>query len=148
MTKSPVSLFSHLSAKIREFSELLPTAFRQNTGEPFPVLTLIQYLHTIVLREMDSPDYNEETRKVLKEIRWDLERMASTTDAAVNICRADNLIAFHSAIRGYDAYLYYAAQRLNGYIRKHVDPLIDEMILEAEKKEGKPASICILPYQP
>lgn len=149
--RSPVSLFSHISVKLGEFGELLPTAFRQRSGEglkePFPALELIQKLHAIVEHEMLAPDYDENTQHQLKQIRTDLHRMVVATEEAVAICVAPNLIAFHASIRGCDEYLYRSAQLLTSFVRKHFNPLVDAMILEAEKEAGHPMAICINPYK-
>ena len=147
--RSPVSLYSHLSAKLREFGELLPTAFQQRSDkEPFPALELIQKLHDIVWHEQLAPDYDDKTKEQLKQIRADLHRMVSTTETAVSACVAPNLIAFHATIRGIDEHLYRSAQLLISFIRRHLNPLIDAMILEAEKEAGQPMAICIEPYKP
>lgn len=147
--RSPVSLYSHLSAKLREFGELLPTAFQQRSEKaPFPVLEHIQKLHDIVSHEQLAPDYDEATKKQLREIRWDLRKMVNSTETAVETCRAGNLMAFHTTIYDYDTYLYKAAHMLIDYIRMHLDPLIDAMFLEEEKAQGKPVAICIQPYRP
>jgi hypothetical protein len=147
--RSPVTLYSHLSAKLREFGELLPTAFQQRSDKaPFPVLELIEKLHDIVWHEQLAPDYDEKTKKQLREIRWDLRRMVNATETAVEISRAGNLMAFHTTIYEYDTYLYKAAHTLIDYIRMHLDPLIDAMFLEEEKAHGKPVAICIQPYRP
>lgn len=150
--RSPVPLFSHLSSKLREFCELLPTAFQQRSEdcikEPFPALELIRKLQKIVKHELLAPDYDGETKGYLKQICTDLDRMVSTTESAVAICVAPKLIAFHATIRGFDEYLYRAAQLLISFIRKQLDPLIDAMISDAEKEAGQPMAICIAPYKP
>ena len=147
--RSPVTLYSHLSAKLREFGELLPTAFQQRSEKaPFPVLELIEKLHDIAWHEQLAPDYDETTKKQLREIRWDLHKMVNATETAVGICRAGNLMAFHTTIYEYDTYLYRAAHKLIDFIRKHLDPLIDAMFLDEEKAHGKPVAICIQPYKP
>jgi hypothetical protein len=61
---------------------------------------------------------------------------------------APNLIAFHASIRGFDEYLYRAAQLLISFIRSQLGPLIDAMISKAEKEAGQPTAICINPYKP
>ena len=143
--RSPVSLYSHLSAKLCEFAELLPTAFQQRSEKaPFPVLELIQTLHDIVWHEGLAPDYDEKTKEQLKQIRADLHQMVSTTEEAAVICVAPNLIAFQATIRGTDQHLYRSAQLLISFIRKQLDSLIDAMISEA----GQPMAICIEPYKP
>jgi len=147
--RSPVRLYSHLSAKLREFGELLPTAFQQRSEKvPFPALELIQKLHDIVWHEQLAPDYDDKTKEHLKQIRTDLHRMVVATEEAVAICVAPNLIAFQASIRGADEYLYRSAQLLISFIRRHLDPLVDAMILEAEKEAGQPMAICIEPYKP
>jgi hypothetical protein len=147
--RSPITLYSHLSAKLREFGELLPTAFQQRSEKaPFLVLELIVKLHDIVLHEQLAPDYDEITKKQIREIRWDLHKMVNATETAVEICRAGNLMAFQTTIYEYDTYLYKAAHTLIDFIRKHLDPLIDAMFLEEEKANGKPVAICIQPYRP
>lgn len=149
--RSPVSLFSHLSAKLREFGELLPSAFQQRRGdgikEPFPALVLIKKLHDIVWHELLAPDYDNTTKEQLKQIRADLHRMVSATESTVAICLAPNLIAFQASIRGCDEYLYRAAHLLIGFIRKNLDPLLDKMMTDAEKEHGEPTTICIEPYR-
>ena len=147
--RSPVSLYSHLSAKLREFGELLPTAFQQRSDkEPFPVLERIQKLHDIVWHEQLAPDYDDKTKEQLKQIRADLHRMVVATEEAVAICVAPNLIAFQASIRGADEHLYRSSHLLISFIRRHLNPLIDAMILEAEKEAGQPMAICIEPYKP
>jgi len=150
--RNPVSLFSHLSAKLREFGELLPSAFQQRTGdgikEPFPALILIQNLHDIVWHELLAPDYDANTKDQLKQIRTDLHRMVSATESTVAICLAPNLIAFQASIRGCDEYLYRAAHLLISFIRKNLDPLLDKMVTDAEKQHGKPMAISIEAYRP
>lgn len=143
--RSPVSLYSHLSAKLREFGELLPTAFQQRSEKaPFPVLELIQKLQDIVWHEQLAPDYDDKTKEQLKQIRTDLHRMVIATEEAVAICVAPNLIAFHATICGYDESLYRSSQLVISFIRRHLDPLIDAMTSEA----GQLMAICIEPYRP
>ncbi|NBO09715.1 MAG: hypothetical protein EBV30_10340 [Actinobacteria bacterium] len=143
--RSPVSLYSHLSAKLREFGELLPTAFQQRSDKaPFPVLELIQKLHDIVWHEQLAPDYDDKTKEQLKQIRTDIYRMVVVTKEAVAICVAPNLIAFHATICGYDESLYRSSQLVISFIRRHLDPLIDAMTSEA----GQLMAICIEPYRP
>jgi hypothetical protein len=134
---------------LREFGELLPTAFQQRSDKaPFPALELIQKLHDIVWHEQLAPDYDDKVKEQLKQIRADLHRMVSTTEEGVAICVAPNLIAFQASIRGKDEHLYRSSQLLISFIRRHLDPLIDAMILEAEKEAGQPMAICIEPYKP
>lgn len=150
--RSPVPLFSHLSSKLCEFCELLPTAFQQRSEdcikEPFPALELIRKLQKIVKHELLASDYDGEAKGQLKQICRDLDRMVSTTESAVAICVAPKLIAFHATIRGFDEYLYRAAQLLISFIRSQLCPLIDAMISKAEKEAGQPTAICINPYKP
>jgi hypothetical protein len=150
--RSPISLFSHLSVKLGEFSELLPTAFRPRSGEglkePFPALDLIQKLHDSLWHELLAPDYDEKTQVLLKQILTDLHRMVSTTRSAVAVCLAPNLIGFEASIRGPQENLYSSAQLLISFVRSQFNPLLDAMILEAEKEAGRPMAICITPYKP
>jgi hypothetical protein len=147
--RSPVTLYSHLSAKLREFGELLPTAFQQRFDKsPFPAVDLIRKLHDAVWHEQLAPDYDEKTKGELKQIRTDLHRMVIATEEAVAICVVPNLTAFHATIRGYDVSLYRSSQLLISFIREQLDPLIDAMILEGEKEAGQPMAICINPYTP
>jgi hypothetical protein len=147
--RNPVRLYSHLSTKLRQFGELLPTAFQQRSEKkPFPALELIQKLHDIVWHEQLAPDYDEKTKEQLNQIRADLHRMVSTTETAAGICCAENLTMFHVMIDGYEAHLYHAAKKLFAYIRIHLDPLIDAMLLDREAAHGKPMAFCIQPYKP
>jgi hypothetical protein len=150
--RNPVSLFSHLSVKLGEFGQLLPTAFRQRSGEglkePFPVLDLIQRLYDTVWHELLAPDYDEKTKGHLKQIRADLYQMVTTTKSAVAICLAPNLIDFEASIRGPEENLCRSAQLLISFVRNQFNPLLDAMILEAEKEAGRPMAICITPYKP
>jgi hypothetical protein len=150
--RSPISLFSHLSVKLGEFSELLPTAFRQRSGEglkePFPALDLIQKLRDTVWHELLAPDYDEKTQGLLKQIRADLHRMVSITKSAVAVCLAPNLIGFEASMSGPQENLYRSAQLLISFVRSQFNPLLDAMIIEAEKEAGRPMAICITPYKP
>ena len=150
--RSPISLFSHLSVKLGEFSKLLPTTFRQRSGagleEPFPALDLIQKLYDAVWHELLAPDYDEKTQGLLKQIRADIHRMVSTTKSAVAVCLAPNLIGFEASISGPQENLYRSAQLLISFVRSQFNPLLDAMILEAEKEAGRPMAICITPYKP
>ena len=150
--RSPISLFSHLSVKLGEFSKLLPTTFRQRSDagleEPFPALDLIQKLYDAVWHELLAPDYDEKTQGLLKQIRADLHRMVNTTKSAVAVCLAPNLIGFEASIRGPQENLYSSAQLLISFVRSQFNPLVDAMILEAEKEAGRPMAICITPYKP
>ena len=147
--RSPVTLYSHLSAKLREFGELLPTAFQQRSDkEPFPALDLIRKLQETVWQEQLAPDYDDKTKEQLKQIRTDLHRMVIVTEEAVGICVAPNLTAFHATIRDYGVSLYRSSQLLISFIRRQMNPLIDAIILEAEKEAGEPMAICITPYKP
>jgi hypothetical protein len=147
--RSPVRLYSHLSAKLRQFGELLPTAFQERSeNEPFPALELIQKLHDIVWHEQLAPDYDDKTKEQLKQICADLHRMVSTMETSVVACVAPNLSAFHATIRGIEEHLYRSTQLLSSFIRRHLNPLVDAMILEAEKEAGQPMAICIQPYKP
>ena len=150
--RSPISLFSHLSVKLGEFGQLLPTTFQQRSGqglkEPFPALDLIQRLYDTVWHELLAPDYDEKTKEHLKQIRTDLRQMVTTTKSAVAVCLAPNLMAFEASIRGTEENLYRSAQLLISFVRSHFNHLLDAMILEAEKEAGRPMAICIIPYKP
>jgi hypothetical protein len=135
-----------------EFSELLPNAFRQRSGEglkePFPALDLIQKLHDSLWHELLAPDYDEKTQVLLKQILTDLHRMVSTTRSAVAVCLAPNLIGFEASMSGPQENLYRSAQLLISFVRSQFNPLLDAMIIEAEKEAGRPMAICITPYKP
>jgi hypothetical protein len=135
-----------------EFSELLPTTFRQRSGEglkePFPALDLIQKLHDSLWHELLAPDYDEKTQVLLKQILTDLHRMVSTTRSAVAVCLAPNLIGFEASMSGPQENLYRSAQLLISFVRSQFNPLLDAMIIEAEKEAGRPMAICITPYKP
>jgi hypothetical protein len=145
--RSPVALYSHLSAKLREFGEL-PTAFQQRSDkEPLPALELIQKLQNIVWHEQLAPDYDERTKEQLKQIYTDLDRMVYTMEEALAICVLPPNSIFQASIRGYNESLYRSSQLLISFIRSYLDPMIDAMILEAEK-EAQPMAICINAYKP
>ena len=153
--RSPVSLYSHLSVKLREFSELLPSSFQLGSGdglkEPFPALVLIKKLHNMLWHELLAPDYDENTKWQLNLIRTDLHRMVSATEEAVVICRAASvgmILDLHASTRYAEERLDSSAEVLISFIRKQLDPLIDAMISDAEKEAGQPMAICIAPYKP
>ena len=153
--RSPVSLYSHLSVKLREFSELLPTSFQPRSSdgikEPFPALILIKKLHNMLWHELLAPDYDENTKWQLNLIRTDLHRMVSATEEAVVICRAAGvgmILDLHASTRYAEERLDSSADLLISFIRKQLDPLIDAMFSDAEKEAGQPMAICIAPYKP
>lgn len=151
-SRSPVSLYSHLSVKLREFSELLPTSFQPRSSdgikEPFPALILIKKLHNMLWHELLAPDYDENTRLQLNLIRNDLYPMVYATQEAVAICVTPNLMGFQEVIRDKNEELCRNAELLISFIRKQLDPLIDAMFSDAEKEAGQPMAICIAPYNP
>jgi hypothetical protein len=153
--RSPVSLYSHLSVKLRQFGELLPSSFQLGSGdglkEPFPALVLIKKLHNMLWHELLAPDYDENTKWQLNLIRTDLHRMVSATEEAVVICRAASvgmILDLHASTRYAEERLDSSAEVLISFIRKQLDPLIDAMISDAEKEAGQPMAICIAPYKP
>ena len=153
--RSPVPLYSHLSVKLREFSELLPSSFQPRSSdgikEPLPALILIKKLHNMLWHELLAPDYDENTKWQLNLIRKDLHRMVSAMEEAVVICRAASvamILDLHASIRDAEERLNSSTQLLISFIRKQLDPLIDAMISDAEKEAGQPMAICIAPYRP